>query len=339
MKYILLMAGLGTRMRPHTWSRPKSLIHVAGKPVLGHILDTLSGLDIEEYIFVVGWMGEQVREYVAGEYAHLKVRYVVQEEMRGQAHALWLCREYVDGPLAIQFVDTLLEADLSGLGGVDADGVCYVKEVPDPRSFGVVQLDEQGCIKRFVEKPESVEHKDVVVGFYYLKDGPELMRRCGELMERGLRTKGEYYLADALMLMVEGGGRFITRPVAVWEDCGRPETTLHANRWLLETRCDNSAETVRPGVVIVPPVCIAPSADVVHSVVGPYVSIGEGCRVERAVLRDSILEPGVQARDVVLEQALLGDNARVIGQPQRLNMGHSATLGVGYPGLLGDEGE
>jgi glucose-1-phosphate thymidylyltransferase len=328
------MAGFGTRMRPHTWSRPKPLISVAGKPFVGHILDGLAELDIDEYIFVVGWMGDQIEEYITEQYPHLKGRYVEQKELLGQAHALWLCREYVDGPLAIQFVDTLFEDDLKGMTQVDADGVVYVKSVPDPRRFGVVDINSQGTIVRFIEKPTAMDKNKAVVGFYYVKDGPGLMACCQELMERRIQTKGEYYLADALMLMTEKGARFVARPVTVWEDCGKPETTLHTNRWLLETRCDNSADAVRPGVVIVPPVYVAPSAAITHSVIGPYASIGDGCSIDRSVIRDSILETGVRVRDIVLDQALLCDKAEVIGQPHRLNVGDSSTLGVDYLRLL-----
>jgi|YNPNPStandDraft_1061719.scaffolds.fasta_scaffold30422_2 glucose-1-phosphate thymidylyltransferase len=330
MKLILLMAGFGKRMRPHTWSKPKPLLSVAGKPVLGHVLDMLAGLEIEEYIFVTGWLGEQVAAYVAQEYSHLKVRTVEQKELLGQAHALWLCRDFVDGPLAVTFVDTLLEADLSGLAEVDGDGVAFIKQVPDPRRFGVAEVDANGIVTRFIEKPDSLANNNVVVGFYYVKDGPELIRRCGELLERGLQTKGEYYLVDALTLMVQAGARFVTRQAAVWEDTGKPETTLHANRWLLETRADNSAAAVRPGVAIIPPVYIAPSAMVTHSVIGPYASIGERCVVERAIISDSILEPGARVRQAVLDQALIGENAEIIGQPQRLNVGDSSTVGMDY---------
>jgi len=342
MKLILLMAGYGTRMRPHTWSKPKPLISLAGKPALDHILDMVKDLDIEEYIFVVGYLGRQIEDYMSANHPQLKARYVEQKELLGQAHALLLCRDYVDGPVAVLFSDTLMEADMQNLADTDADGVIFVKEVPDPRRFGVAVTGEQGDVARFIEKPSSLDNNNVVIGFYYLKNGPELMRRCQELVERDMKTKGEYYLADALTLMVESGSRLVTQEVEVWEDCGKPETTLHSNRWLLEARADNSAEATRPGVVIIPPVYVAPSATVIHSVIGPYASIGPGCRLERTVVRDSIIEAGATVEDIVLDQAFIGDNAEVYGQPQRLNVGDSSTLGVDYLQLLGepaDEGE
>src|SRR5437870_8312851 len=95
MKVIIPLAGFGTRLRPHTYTKPKPLINVAGKPVLGHLLDKLAGLDISEYIFVVGYLGDQVEEYVRSEYK-LNAKFVEQKELLGQAHAIWLAREYLD---------------------------------------------------------------------------------------------------------------------------------------------------------------------------------------------------------------------------------------------------
>src|SRR5512141_308940 len=146
MKAVIPLAGFGTRLRPHTYSRPKPLINVAGKPVLGHLLDRIATLPIDEYIFIVGHLGDQVEDYVNSEY-HLPARFVEQKEMLGQAHAIWEAREYLDdSPTFVLFVDTLFEADLSVLSTTDADAVIFVKEVEDPRPFGVVTLDKDQCI-------------------------------------------------------------------------------------------------------------------------------------------------------------------------------------------------
>src|SRR5579871_2789205 len=189
MKVIIPLAGFGTRLRPHTYTKPKPLINVAGKPVLGHLLDKIAGLDIEEYIFVVGYLGEQVEEYVNTNYT-LNARFVEQKELLGQAHAIWLAREYLDdGPVFILFVDTLFEADLSNLERPDADAVIFVKEVEDPRSFGVVTLDKDNYITSFVEKPRTMDNRLAVVGLYYFKNGNKLINAIKELMERKIMTK------------------------------------------------------------------------------------------------------------------------------------------------------
>src|SRR5262245_55040549 len=144
MKVIIPLAGFGTRLRPFTFTKPKPLINVAGKPVLGHLLDKLVGLDIDEYIFIVGHLGEQVEEYVKTQYK-LPAQFIEQKEMLGQAHAIWLAREHLDDDrVFILFVDTLFEADLSLLSAFDTSGddaLIFVKEVDDPRPFGVVTLN------------------------------------------------------------------------------------------------------------------------------------------------------------------------------------------------------
>src|SRR5438093_4930833 len=164
MKVVIPLAGFGTRLRPFTYTKPKPLINVAGKPVLGHLLDKIADLDVSEYIFIVGHLGEQVEEYVNTQYK-LPARFIEQKEMLGQAHAIWLAREHLDDePVFILFVDTLFEADLSTLGKTDSDALIFAKEVEDPRPFGVVTLDENQYITGFVEKPKTTENRLAVIG-------------------------------------------------------------------------------------------------------------------------------------------------------------------------------
>ncbi|MGD8466050.1 MAG: nucleotidyltransferase family protein, partial [Anaerolineae bacterium] len=199
MKVIIPLAGFGKRMRPHTWSKPKPLVNVAGKPVLGHILDKLAGLDVQvdELIFIVGWLGDQIEEYYAASGYDYPTHYVEQSELLGQAHAIWLAREHLQGPVLIVFVDTIFEADLGGLQASGLDGVLYVKEVEDPRRFGVAVLDDEGLVTHLVEKPDSFENRLAVIGAYYVRDAAWLLRAIEELMDRNLQTQGEFYLADA----------------------------------------------------------------------------------------------------------------------------------------------
>jgi glucose-1-phosphate thymidylyltransferase len=323
MKVVIPLAGFGTRLRPHTFTKPKPLVNVAGKPVLGHILDKLQGLDIEEIVFVVGYMGEQIKQYVDAHYT-FPARYVEQKELLGQAHALHLAREYLSGPLIIIFVDTIFEADLSELVDEPADGVIYVKEVEDPRRFGVVIVQDD-TIRRLVEKPETMENNLAVIGVYYVKDAGKLVRAIDELIERDIKTKGEYFLADALQLMIDRGARFRAAPVEVWEDCGKPETVLHTNRYLLE-RSGGQVNHPLENSIIIPPVYIADSARVVESIVGPYVTIDDGSVVERSILQDSIINKGAHIEDAMLQQSLIGDHAVVRGAFERLNVGDSSQI-------------
>jgi len=322
---IIPMAGLGTRLRPHTWSKPKPLISVAGKAVLGHVLDMFAGVPEPEnvdIVFIVGYLREQAEVYVRENYPHLNAHYVEQLEMRGQSHAIWLAREYLNGPAIVAFVDTLIETDLSFLANESAEAVACVKPVPDPRRFGVAEVGEDGCVKRLIEKPQDMSINLAVVGFYYFKKSEELLAAIEEQMCRDIQLKNEFFLADAVNIMLEKGLRMRTQPVSVWLDAGTPETLLETNRFLLDHGRDNSEEVAkRPGIVVNPPVFVHPTAEVVHSIIGPYVSLGAGCQVESSIIQDSILEDEAQATSVILEKSLVGRKAHIQRRAGIVNAG------------------
>lgn len=326
MKVIIPLAGFGTRLRPHTYTKPKPLINVAGKAVLGHILDKFAGLDVEEFIIVHGHLGEQIQHYMATQYPQYRARFVEQKELIGQADAILRCQPFVNGPVLIVFVDTLFEANLAGLMRESADAVIYVKEVLDPRRFGVAVVGPGGWVTRFVEKPESMDNRLAVIGMYYLNDSAALMRACQELMDRNIQTKGEYFLADAFNLMIEQGDRFRTEAVEVWEDCGKLETVLHTNRYLLEHGHDNSAEHHGNGYLVVPPVHISATAVIQNSVIGPYATISDGCHISGSIIRDSIIDEDAHIEGTTLDQSLIGKGALVKSSYRKLNVGDSSSV-------------
>lgn len=322
MKSVILLAGLGTRLRPHTWSKPKPLVQVAGKPVLGHVLDSLAGIDIEETIFIVGYLGDQIQKWVSENYPNMRARYVEQTEMRGQAHAINLAREYIDQPVLIIFGDTIWETDFTRLTQVKNDGLIYVKEVDDPRRFGVATLKD-GFVTKFVEKPSQYVSNLAVVGVYYFRAWQKLLKAIDDLIARDIQTKGEYFLADAMQLMIQAGARLEVETIPVWEDCGTPEALLKTNRYLLgkQTHTPNIA-----GSVILPPVYISDRAQIRNSIVGPNVSVSEDAIIENAILRDCIISEGVCIENRVLESSLIGKDARVRGAFQRMNVGDSSEI-------------
>jgi glucose-1-phosphate thymidylyltransferase len=325
MRVIIPMAGLGTRLRPHTHTKPKPLLQVAGKTVLDHVLERLSGLDIEEVIFIVGYLGEQIREHVAAHY-QFPARYVEQKELKGQAHALLLAREYLSGEVFIVFVDTIFETDLSILEDTSCDGVIFVKEVEDPRRFGVV-IVEHGYITHFVEKPDTDVSNLALVGLYYIKDSPLLLDCLDSVVERGIKTKGEYYLADALQLMVDRGAKLETGTVDVWADCGKPETLLATNRYLLERSGGTEGETTNS--VIIPPVHIDASASIHESVIGPYVSVAEEVQVTRSIISDAIIDEGARVHDAIVEKSLIGSCSEINGHASILDLGDDSRVDLG----------
>lgn len=322
MKVIIPVAGFGTRLRPHTYTKPKPLVNVAGKPVLGHILDKLVDLAPEEIIFVTGYLGDQIEAYVSANY-RFPARYVEQKELKGQAHALFLTRDYVQGPVLIIFVDTIFETNLRELTTVEDDGVLYVKRVEDPRRFGVAVLDD-GHVTRLIEKPSTFEHNLAVIGVYYLRDSGWLMRAIDELIRRDIKTQGEYFLADALQIMIDQGARLAARQLDVWEDCGKPETVLHTNRYLLDHGHSQTIPTENS--IIIPPVYIARTATVVNSIVGPYVTIADEGVIRNSIVRDSIIDERARIDDAMLSGSLIGRDARVSGSFERLNVGDSSQV-------------
>lgn len=329
MKIVIPMAGYGTRLRPHTWSKPKPLVTVAGKPVLGHVLDMFATLpSIDEVVFIVGYLGTQVQDYVSRSYPGLKSRYVEQTEMLGQSHAVWLARQGLSGPMLLVFVDTLIDADLSGLASEKAEAVAWVKAVPDPRRFGVAELGPDGLVRRLVEKPQDATNNLAVVGMYYLRQAERLISAIEAQMAGKTTLHGEFFLADALTILLQQGLKMRVQAVEVWHDCGKPDTLLETNRYLLEHGRDNSVIAAqRPGVVVVPPVYIDPTAAVHASVIGPHVSIGGGCEVRRSLIQNSLIDADSQILDTALSASLIGRGARVIGRDRSLNVGDSSEIG------------
>ena len=339
MKLIIPLAGFGSRMRPHTWTKPKPLLNVAGKPFLGHLLDQFASLQIEELIIIYGWLGDQIQAYVQANYAHLHPKFVEQRELKGQSHALWLAREHLQGDGIIIFVDTFFEADLSFLSSpqtigqtqpLQVDGIAFIKQVDDPRRFGVVETTKDGYIARFVEKPRSIDNRQVVIGFYWVRDLAWMVQCIEEQMATGQMFNGEYFLTHTFQIMIQHGARFRLHAVDVWQDMGKPETTLHTNRYLLDHGRDNTAQVHAPRAVIVPPVYIAPDADLEDAIIGPYANICSKAKIRNAIVRNSIVDAGAVIEDILLEGSLIGENAHVKGQPTRLNIGNSATAGLEY---------
>lgn len=331
VKIVIPMAGYGSRLRPHTWVRPKPLLPLAGKRVIDYALDqfkTLPGLEQAEYVFIVSAnQGDQIQKYMQAAYPAKTVHFILQEEMRGQAHALWMAREHLRGPLLIAFSDTLIETDLSFLSHENADAVAWVKPMEDPRRFGVIELDEQGWATRMVEKPSDCSNNLVLVGFYYFRDGKGLMAAIEEQMRRGKSLKGEYFLTDAINVYLEQGIKMRKQEIAVWLDAGIPEAVLETNRYLLDHGLDGgNLPPAKAGVSVVPPVHIPAGVTLENVVIGPYVSLAKGCVLKNVIIRDSILDEGAVVTDSILEHSLIGRNTEINGKPVRFNIGDNSQV-------------
>jgi glucose-1-phosphate thymidylyltransferase len=322
MRAIIPVAGIGSRLRPHTFTVPKVLLNVAGKPILGHILDKIIGEGISEASIVVGYMSDKIQEYVTSAYPRLRVDFIQQDDPLGLGHAIYLSRQTAgEDPLLIILGDTIFDVDLKPVlkGEHSALGV---KAVEDPRRFGVAEVSD-GFIRRLVEKPEHPVSNLAVVGLYFIRN-PKLLVQClDELMDHNIRTKGEYQLTDALQMMIERGEKMTTFNVEGWYDCGKPETLLATNRALLEK---HSTTRQIEGVVVIEPVYIAPSAILEHCVVGPNTTVGEHAVIGESVVRNSIISEHAQVRRSLLDNSIVGNGAMVKGSYKRINVGDSSEV-------------
>lgn len=335
LKIVIPMAGWGTRMRPHTWSKPKPLVSVAGKTSLEHLLDMFKSLpdpENSEFIFIVGpFLGElQIPAFIKENFPNLKAHYVVQHEMKGQSHALALAREYLRGPMIMCFSDTLMETDFSFLSNEAADGVAWVMPVEDPRRFGVAEQGSDGWVKRFIEKPQSMDNNLVVVGCYYFKSSDDLLSAIDEQIKRGVMLKNEYFLTDAISIMIEGGAKVRTQRISTWLDTGTIEATLDTNKILLEKLGSKSEAFKGSNVKIIEPSAIHETAQISNSTIGPHASIGANCKIENCNIAESILEADCEIKDAALSRSLIGKQATVRGRGDgrvmQLNVGDTSSI-------------
>jgi glucose-1-phosphate thymidylyltransferase len=323
---IIPVAGTGTRLRPHTFTQPKVLLQVAGKPILAHILDQLPALGIGRAVLVVGYLGDRVREWVKIHYPRLKVDFVEQPERLGLGHAVSLAAPHAgDAPILVILGDTIFEADLGRVlgGGASAIGV---KAVDDPHRFGIVETNGAGRVIRMVEKPEHPASNLAIAGIYYFTEGGPLFAALADLQARGVRTRGEFQLTDAMQQLIENGVPLETFPIEGWYDCGKTETLLETNRVLLDRQGDTPEV---PGSVVRGPVAIAPDAMIERCILGPHVSIGSGARLRDAVVRDSIINEGARVEDAMLEGSVVGAGALVRCGFRRVNVGESSEVQAG----------
>lgn len=321
MRAIIPVAGAGSRLRPHTYTLPKVLLNVAGKPIIGHILDKIIADGFTEATIVIGYMGDKIREYVADNY-RIHVDFIEQEERKGLAHSIYIAHEtFSSGPLLIILGDTIFDVDLKPVLSKKQSAV-GVKHVEDPRRFGVAEVSD-GFVKRLIEKPEHPTSNLALVGLYYITN-PKLLTEClNEIIKKDIRTKGEYQLTDGLELMIERGEKMCTFTVDGWYDCGKPETLLATNRHLLEKK--SLSQNIK-GVVVEPPVYISPTAKISNSIIGPYTTVAGGAMIVDSIVRNSIVSEDAQVDRALLDNSIVGNNAVVKGTFKRINIGDSSEI-------------
>jgi len=330
VKAVIPVAGIGSRLRPHTHTQPKSLVPVAGNTILGHIIDRLQAAGLTEFVFIVGYLGDKIVRYVRRTYPNLQATFVIQEPREGLGHALWLAREEFrhdpDGVL-IQLGDTIVDVDLPALLATPGS-VLAVKEVKTPGMFGLVETSANGRVSKVVEKPKIPKSNYAMVGLYKLAFPEKLAQALEWLRDADVRTHGEFQLTDALMHLIEEGEAMTTCSVDNWFDCGRKETLLEANARLL-----NQPEFLEgrdyaefSNVVIIPPVSIGRGCQISHSIIGPNVAIGDKTIIEHTILSDSIIGSYSELRSAVMHDCIVGSDASFRGMNHALNIGDNTEI-------------
>lgn len=322
MRAIIPVAGFGTRLKPHTYSLPKVLLNVGSKPILGHIIDKLLQENIFKATFVIGYLGEKIIDYVKKHYPELQADFVEQKEILGLGHAIYLTTPTFDEEeIFIILGDTIFDVELQDVFKQKQTSL-GVKEVEDPSRFGVA-VCENGKIVKLIEKPKELISKLALVGLYYVNNSKLLLDCLNELITKNIRTKNEFQLTDAFQLMIEKGETIRTFPVEGWYDCGKPETLLSTNKYLL---IKSGTNRIPEGVVINHPVYISDKAIVKNSIIGPYSTIAANAVVTNSIIVNSIISPGANVDKVLLESSIIGSDAIIKGNYNRLNTGDSSEI-------------
>lgn len=327
MNIIIPMAGMGKRLRPHTLTTPKPLVRLVGKPIVAHLVEEIisqAGGAVETIGFIIGDFGEDVENELIdiAKQQGCKGEIYYQKEALGTAHAILCAQSLLDGPVVVAFADTLFRADFKL--DPEIDGVLYVERVKDPSAFGVVELNDQGHIRSFVEKPQEFVSDMAMIGIYYFKQGEILKQEMQYLIDNGIMNDGEYQLPDALRSMVEKGYKFVPGTVKEWLDCGNYKATVATNTQWLKYKEGNSLvdESVKlKNSLIIPPCYIGKGVEINNSIVGPYVSLDGNNKIDTSVLSESIIGANTEIKNTVLKRSMIGNFTSMNVEDREVSIG------------------
>jgi glucose-1-phosphate thymidylyltransferase len=330
MKAIIPVAGAGTKLRPNSYTQPTALIPLAGKTVLGTIIDQLREAGINEIIFIVGYLGEKIQDYVKAKYPDLTAHYVHQVDRQGIGHAIRLTRSIVNqDEVFVVLGDTICEYDIKEVVS-NPYSMIGVRKVDDPREFGVAEINEEGFIDHVVEKPQIPRSNMALVGIYKIRESEQMFQCIENNIRQGLRTHGEYSLTDAIDCMLKMGSKFKSFKVENWFDCGKKETMLESNATLLKKYvAQNKIEYQFENTVIVQPVSIAAGCNIKNSIIGPDVAIGENTTIDYSIVKNSIIGSFSNLFDIVLDESVIGSDTNLRGETRSLNIGDNTSIDLG----------
>lgn len=334
MKIIVPMAGIGSRLRPHTLTIPKPLTLIAGKPIVQRLVQDIANVlkqDVEEIAFIIGPTFPRDTEsklLTIAEDLGAKGTVTVQETALGTAHAIQCAKESLSGPCVIAFADTLFKADFTL--NADADGAIWVKQVENPSAYGVIKLQD-GIITDFVEKPDTFVSDLAIIGIYYFKKGEILRDEIQYLLDNDIKDKGEYQLTDALENMKKKGMKFVPGQVDAWMDCGNKEITVETNGRVLQFAHEAGQNLVSKSVIlenseIIQPCYIGDNVKLINAKIGPNVSLGTNCVVENSTIDNSLIQTNTNIKNATLSNAMIGNNVEYNGDFTSISIGDYSNL-------------
>lgn len=325
MKAIIPVAGFGRKLRPHTHTLPKSLIPVAGKPILSHIIDELLENGINEIVFIIGYLGNKIENYVNECYPDLQCYFVVQSEGKGTAHAVWLAKEFIENEdqFLIIYGDTIVHTDYQKILASE-NSILGIQKVNNPSHFGVVEVENQ-IVKKLIEKPQIPKSNLALVGLFKINESKIFIEALSELVVQNTLKNNELHLTDALMKMVLKNVVFKTYEVETWFDCGQKDILLQTNKILLKnTEYPNLKEYTN--TIFIKPYSIGKDTIIENCIVGPNVSIGNNCTIKQSIIKNSIVGNQSNLDYANLENSVIGSESTLKGNALVLNLGDYAEI-------------
>jgi len=336
MKIIVPMAGIGSRLRPHTLTIPKPLTKIAGKPIVQRLVEDIAKVvnqPIEEIVFIIGpTFPKNTKENLLKIAKHLNAKgsVEIQHEALGTAHAIYCAKEALRGPCVVAFADTLFKADFT----LDdkADGAIWVKQVENPSAFGVIKLQD-GIITDFVEKSKEFVSDLAIIGIYYFKEAERLRGEIKYLIDNDLKEHGEYQLTNALESLKQKGLKFVPGKVNAWMDCGNKPVTLETNSRVLQFAKLDGLNLVDKSVLlenskIIEPCFIGKNVRLKNSTIGPNVSLGDHSTVTDSNISESLIQEHTEIKNAQLKNAMIGNHVFYDGHFKQVSIGDYCRLEV-----------
>lgn len=329
IKAVIPVAGIGSHLRPHTHTQPKGLIPVAGKPIISHIIDNLEKHEIKNFVFIIGHLGEQIKEFIENNYPQLNCSFIVQSQRLGIAHAIWTAKNEIENEdeLIIALGDTIFDMDIKSF--LSSPYSCLgTKKVSDPRNFGVAEIKNNDSIVSLVEKPAIPKSNIALVGVYKIKEVKQFISSLQHIIDEKILTKNEFQLTDALMYMIsEYNIHFKSYKVDDWFDCGQKEVLLETNAILLKRPEFATKKKFNfKNTIIIQPVNIADNCSISNSIIGPNVTIGENASISYSIVKESIIGNYANLKNAVLNDSIIGNDSILKGSMQSLNLGDSTEI-------------